>query len=265
MQRKNMVKQLLAKGKAALGCFLRTPSVDMAQILGHSGFDFIIIDTEHGSMNPERITDLLAAVEVTGKIAIVRVAENSPNLIMHALDIGALGIHVPQVTSKQQALKVVQAIQYPPEGKRGTALVTRAAKYGVIPYQDYVKFAREEVLSIIAIEHIQAVENLSAILSIEGIDVVFIGHSDLSSSMGLIGQIDHPKVQKTIDKILKQVVKKGITAGIPAYTPEAARRRIDQGFRYITTTAEGIFLKGCQNQIQKTRDMMPNISEEPKL
>jgi len=255
MRRLNGVKEVLRSGGVVLGSFIRTASLEMAEILACSGFDFVTVDTEHGSISPERILEMVVAIENQAKVAVVRVAENSPKAIMAALDAGAAGIHVPKVASRAEAIAAVQSTHYPPAGQRGVALVTRAAGYGLMQRDEYLKFARDETVLIIAVEDAETIGRLPEILEVHGIDVVFVGHSDLSGSLGLTGQIDHPRVQKAIDDILNIVTRKGVVAGIPAYTPEAVERRVKQGFRYITTTAEGLFLKACQ-EYQEARKVL---------
>jgi len=173
--------------------------LDTAEIISYAGADCIMIDGEHGSMDIETAGRMVSLIKNTKTSPLLRVAYNEISLVKRGLDTGASGIMIPMVNTKEEAMKAVQLCKYPPIGIRGMG-ASRAVLFGAgaDEYADYYSKANDEILVIIQIEHYIAVENIEEILSVPGIDIAFVGPADMSMSMGLSGQMNHPDVQKKL-------------------------------------------------------------------
>ncbi|MFN8522256.1 MAG: aldolase/citrate lyase family protein [Chloroflexota bacterium] len=205
--RPNRVKQKLAAGQIAT-ILAGTSDPDLVDQLGPIGADGIWLEAEHGGVDFRDVSDLTRACDLWGMTSIVRVHQNEYGVIYRTLDRGAQGIVVPHVNTKAEALAVVNAGKFAPIGNRG--LFGSRQSYGV---SDYLKTANDQSLLIVLIEDIAAVRNLDEILSVDNIDVFFVAPSDLASSMGHIGETNHPDVQRTLDEALTKIVRSGRTAG----------------------------------------------------
>jgi len=251
MKSVNRVKQDLKEGKTVVGAFDMIPSPDFVEMIGHAGFDFVILDTEHGRFSIENLEHCIRAAESVDLPPLVRVP-NNPSMILHTLEAGCLGIQVPMVSSKEDALAVVKNARYAPLGEKGMAFFTRLGNWGTRGVEKSMELANEEVLVIIQIEGMKGVENLSEILTVEGIDVVFIGPMDLSQSLKVPGQVRHPKVQETIDSAFSQIAGAGLVPGTFAFDIDHARKLIEDGFKYITT-GTGVIVKSLQEMVEKIK------------
>jgi len=252
--RKNLTKEKIQRGEIACGVFVPLWSPTIIEIIGHIGFDFVILDAEHGPMGVESCEHMVRAADTVNITPIIRVAMNIQQNILRYLDIGALGVQMPMINSKEDAENVVRAVKYPPEGRRGLAGV-RAANYGLTgSLGDYVKEANRETMVIVHVETMQAVENLKETLTVPGIDVIFIGPTDLSSAMGYPGQIKHPEVQQLIDKLVKQIRAAGKAAGTIAYDLDTLRRCKEQGFQYIAYGVGPMLVKSGREYLQVARE-----------
>ena len=229
--RPNRVKQKLAAGGTAyLVSGLEGPD-DIDQF-GPVGFDGAWLEAEHGSVDFGDIPDLTRACDLWGMTSVLRVNSNQQSLIYRSLDRGAQGIVVPHVNTREEAENVVEGGKFAPLGRRG--LFTSRQGIGVA---DYMSVANDQTLLIVLIEDIVAVENLDQILEVDHIDVFFVAPSDLAATMGLIGQLDHPQVQTTIDESLARIQKRGRVAGTLA-SNESVSRYSAAGVRcFLTNTA----------------------------
>ena len=234
----NRVKTLLKEGKPALGVVLTMPSPPAAEILARAGFDWMWIDLEHSPIDLETADRMIQAMQGMETVPIVRVAWNRHWLAKPVLDMGAKGVIMPWVNSKPEAVAAVQALRYPPEGLRGVGASVAARRWG-LPTSEYLKVANQEILAILQIENIEAVNRIDEILTATGIDLIFIGPNDLSASMGLLGQTTHPLVEEAIQKVLTATKKAKVPAGILAFNPDEANRRIKQGFQFIAVASDG--------------------------
>ncbi len=231
--RENQAKEKLLSGGTIYGVFCGLYSPMIVELLGHIGFDFVLVDAEHGPAEVESCEHMVRAAESVGIPLFIRVAMNIRQNILRYLDIGTQGIQLPMVNTQAEAEAVVQAVKYPPQGRRGLAAV-RAADYGLkMSLKDYTMMANEEILVVVQIETVEAVNNLDDILAVEGIDVFFIGPTDLSTSMGYAGQANHPEVQATIEKLVREIRAAGRVAGTIAYNSEALAKANERGFQYI--------------------------------
>lgn len=232
--RRNEVKEAIKRGKPVVGSWLGLPSPDLVELLGWAGFDFVILDNEHKPFSPENSRNLIRAAEVANIVPVARMATNDLTAMQQALDAGALGVQIAHIHNKEEALSAIQNAKYHPLGKRGLDLSVRAARYGLMARDEYLTLANEEIMVIIQIENVKAVDNLPEILKVEGIDVIFIGPADLSHSLGLPGQFDHPRVQETIEQIITQTLEAGVPIGTIVGSVEAAKDLIERGAQYIS-------------------------------
>jgi len=228
----NKLKRLLKRGETAFGTFVTCNSPDMVEIMALSGFDFVIIDTEHGPLTVESTIDLIRASEVRGMTPITRVTENSATKILRSLDVGAHGVQVPQVNNKSDAEKVIEYSKYAPIGNRGLAL-PRAANFATVNPLEYLKTNNEETLIVVHCENKTGLDNLEEIASVPEIDVIFMGPFDMSQSLGIPAQVTHPLVEEAAERIVQVCKKYNKAPGILAMTGEQAKERARQGFQYI--------------------------------
>lgn len=234
----NHTKEKLAGGEVVIGSFLYIPSPKLAEFLGLCGFDFVVIDQEHGPVGIECAEDMVRACELGNAVPFLRIASLQPHLALRALDIGGMGLHIPTVNTVEEARESVSVCKYAPLGRRGLAGV-RAARYGLCEsLSDYCRNANEQTMVIIHIEEMDAIRNLDTMLEVEGIDVYYLGPTDLSNSLGRPGALD-TEVMGIVDDALRKIVNAGKTAGIITNDPKAARRYLDMGVRYLATHALG--------------------------
>jgi len=241
--KKNRVKELWREDKAAVGTWLSLGSPIVAEIIANMDFDWVVIDTEHASIDIGTTQSIIQAMLATNTVPIVRVPWNDPALIKRALDAGAYGLVIPMVNSKEEAIRAVQASRYPPVGIRSYG-GPRARLYGGT---EYFEHANEEIAIIIQIEHIDAVSHIDEILSVEGIDAFFIGPADLAASMGLQVGLDNndPRHIEAVNTVLASGKAHHIPGGILVGSPEAANQRIAQGFLFIGVSSDEGFLRSA--------------------
>nr|WP_153737236.1 aldolase/citrate lyase family protein [Aquibacillus halophilus] len=211
-------------------------SPSLVEMFGYAGYDFVIIDDEHGTYGAIEMENMIRAAMLVDLVPIVRVDYN-PSSIQKALDRGALGIQVPMVNTKEDAKRVVQRAKYPPMGTRGTAPMTRAAGYGYHAGKKFMDASDENILIVAHIETPQAVENIDEIMGVEGIDLAFVGPYDLSVNMGHKEGIDHPDVQEAIELVYKKAKLHNIPVGTVANTKEDIEKLIEKGTLYIPAVA----------------------------
>jgi 4-hydroxy-2-oxoheptanedioate aldolase len=238
--KKNTTKAKLQGGEAVFGCFVRYPDATLIEVQGYLGWDFLVFDGEHGTLEPRDCENLVRSAELHGVTPIVRVTTNLAPIILRFLDTGAQGLHVPWVNTAEEAERAVRAVKYFPRGNRGLAGVRAADFAQVGNFGDYIVQANAETLVVLQIETLDAVEQLPKILGVEGVDVIFIGPSDLTHSLGVPGQIDHPKVKTTLERILELVLPSNKALGIMVGNANAAREWRQRGARYITITLDSV-------------------------
>lgn len=216
---------------------------DMVDIAGPLGMDAVWFEGEHGGVDYDDIADLTRACDLWGLTSIVRIGFNNANVIYRALDRGAQGIVVPHVNTKAEAEAAVDAAKFAPIGHRG--MFTSRQGYGV---DDYLKVANDQTMLIVLIEDILAIKNLDAILDVEHIDVFLVAPSDLAQSMGHIGDIGHPEVQKVIDDAVARITKAGRVAGHTA-SIENVPGLIRKGFRFFLANSGDWLARGAQQYL----------------
>jgi 4-hydroxy-2-oxoheptanedioate aldolase len=236
------LRQALAARKVVYGTWVQTPSPEVVEIVGWSGWDFVILDLEHGPYGPERLPHLVRAAEVSGTTPLVRVPLSAPHDVGKALDIGAAGIVVPGVSSADDGAKSVRLTRLPPHGSRGSSPSTRQLHYSAVPFTSLTAPDAPRPLVVLQVEARLATSDLGGILGIEGLDVIFIGPYDLSTSLGLPGQFDHPRVKDAISEIVSRAAERGVAIGI--WVPDAASAHtwVDQGVRFMSVSNNELML-----------------------
>jgi len=246
---KNRIKETLKEGKATIGAWVTIGNPDVSEIMAHRGFDWLVFDTEHAPLSVGTVQNLIQATSGSDIVPIVRVAWNDMVLIKLALDIGSQGVVIPWVNNREEAIRAVRATRYPPNGNRGVG-PRRAASYGA-KLIDYLKEADQELVVVCQIETEEAIRNLEGILSVEGIDVLFIGPADLSTSLSHRGDWHHPDVEKAISRVLEACKRANAAAGIFAMSIEDAKRYLAEGFRFIALGSDtGLLISGCRTALE---------------
>lgn len=233
----NPVKQALASGQAVIGATITAPSADIAASLAGAGYEFLWIEMEHSSLTLETARNMILATRGLKAVPFIRVPFNEPWLAKRALDVGALGVIFPFTDTRELAEQAVRSCKYPPLGIRGFGPALATSRWG-ISGEAYVKFANENVMVIPIIETKQAVENIDAIASVPGIDVLFIGPNDLSFSLGVGGRTKEPIVEEAVAQVLAAGRKYSIPVGYSTGDPAEINRRIEQGFRFFQTSSD---------------------------
>jgi 4-hydroxy-2-oxoheptanedioate aldolase len=232
--RTNTTRAKLASGHPVAGLIVPVAAPVLVDLAALAGFDYVLIDTEHGNLGFEAAEHLVRAAEAAGITPLARASHNAPSEILRLLDIGAQGVMVPQVSSAAEAEAAVRAAKFHPRGNRGLA-GSRAAGYGLTgSMQDYVAHANRETMVLALIEDIRALDDLDAILAVDGIDVLFIGASDLAQSMGHPGRPDHSEVRAAVDRIIDRCVAAGRVVGVNAGTAEAGAAYRERGVRFFS-------------------------------
>ncbi len=230
----NRTKQKLRRGQSALGGWVMIGHPTVVEIMaGDDRLDWLAVDMEHATTTPRMLYELCLAAKGTGKDVLVRLPSHDAALIKLVLDTGAAGIIAPSVNTARQAEDIVAMAKFPPLGHRGAGL-SRASGFGR-NFADYYAGHNDNVLVVCMIEHIDAVENIDSILAVDGIDATFIGPYDLSTSMGLAGQVDHPDVVAAQSRVLAACNRHGVPAGIHVLRADGRKiqARIQQGFRFV--------------------------------
>jgi 4-hydroxy-2-oxoheptanedioate aldolase len=251
--RTNLTKQRLRDGGTVHGCFVRYADPGLAELVALQGFDFLILDGEHGTLEPRDAENMVRAAELHDVTPVVRVPANQPPVILRFLDTGAQGAQVPLVASAAEAQAAVRAVKYFPAGARGLAGV-RAADYGQRgSLADYVVRANEETLVVVQIETREALEHVPQIARTEGVDVVFIGPTDLSQALGVPGQTAHPVMEEAYETILRGVEGSGAALGILVADEAGARAWRERGARYIAVTIDSLMVRGARSLLAAVR------------
>ncbi len=246
----NSVRRRVIDGEILVGTWLVLGSSLTAEIAGNSGFDWVLLDMEHGMGANDSLLFQLQALSGTPASPIVRVAQNDPVLIKRALDLGPAGIMAPMVNTAEDAERVVRAMRYPPAGIRGVTPYTRPADFGR-DFPGYFASANDELLCLVQIETEQAVKNAEAIAAVDGVDVLFIGPLDLTVGLGIMKQFDHPKYRAAVEKIVSACRKAGKVAGIILLDVEVPEETVADGFTFIGRASDGSVLAAALSELVK--------------
>lgn len=251
----NTLIQKIATQHYVYGPFCKIQDPTIVELAALSGFDFIIIDMEHGSHDIVSIQNMIRAAEAKGIEAVVRVTQNNETLILRLLDIGVKCIQVPQISTVKDAQKVVQYTKFYPLGNRGMCRYVRAADYTKTSGLNYFKETNNTITTIIHIEGLKGIENLEEIVKVDGIDIIFLGCYDLSQSCVVPGEINHPKVLEAMKKAISIAKTNGKMIGTFTESFENAKMWKELGVQYISYAVDvGIFLdafKGIVSGLHK--------------
>ena len=237
----NSIRAKLNRGGHSIGSWIQIPHPSVAEIMGQAGYDWVAVDMEHGAVAVHQLPDLFRALELGNTLPLARIAQGHPKDCKQALDAGAGGIIVPMIESAQQLIAVRDSCRWPPGGTRGVGF-SRANLFGKY-FDAYCEEAQAPFL-VAMIEHYRAVTELDAILDVEGLDAILIGPYDLSASMGLTAQFDHPDFCAVMNKIRVQAAAKLIPAGVHVVAPafDQLQKRIDEGYRFIAYSIDAVML-----------------------
>lgn len=250
----NFIKQKMHSGRSVVGPFLKMGEPVLIEQAALAGFDFCIIDMEHGPLSFETAQNLIMAAELHGMSPIIRTTDASDENILRALDLGAHGVQVPQVNTKEAAEKVVKAAKFFPLGSRGVCRYTRAAEFTHIDKVSHFKRSNENVMVLVHIEGLEGINNLQEILEVPGLDVIFLGPYDLSQSCGVPGDVTNPIVVEKMKAAVAMASAKGIKVGTFVESADNVRFWKEQGVSYLAYSVDvGIYYNACKNIVDKIK------------
>lgn len=249
MARINPLKMRLQAGKAGVGVLITMPSVNMAQTLAAAGYDYLFIDMEHGAIDVASAHHLIAATAGTACAPLVRVPRPDLALCKPLLDSGAMGLIFPMICTREEAEATVRCVNYPPTGDRGWGPFYAPARWGLKSAMEYFDAANRELLNVVLIEHIQAIENIGEIVAVPGIDVANIAPMDLAVSMGLPGQRDHPEVLAAIARAEQAILASPVLLGGMALSAEEANAKIARGYRFFVMGYDTLLIERASAQL----------------
>ena len=245
------LRQALASRTVVYGTWVQTPSPEVVEMLGWSGWDFVILDLEHGPYGTETVAHLVRAADASELAALVRVPASAPHDVGKALDLGAAGIVTPGVTSAAIGQSVVTLTRFPPRGSRGSSPSTRQLHYSAVPFATLTAKDAVEPIVVLQVEARLATSDLASILGIDGLSVVFIGPYDLSTTLGLPGQFEHPKVREAIGEIVERAAERNVAVGIWVPDAKSARFWVERGVRFVTVSNNELMLFGAASALRR--------------
>ncbi len=241
----NTTKQKLRDGEVVVGCLLPYPEPAIAEMLSLAGFDFVLLDGEHGTFEPRDVANASRAIELRGATPLARVTANRAEIILRFLDAGAHGVQVPTLNSGADVEDAVRSAKYGPRGDRGLA-GGRMSDFGLtVPIDEYTAVANEQTMVIGHVETADAVGNVEQFIEVDGLDVVFLGPVDLSHSLGHPGDLTHPTVIDAMERVASVVVPSDKALGVYAPTAESASAWIDRGARYVLSGIDTFIIDGA--------------------
>lgn len=250
----NWMKAKLRRGEVVIGALNNLQVPALIELLGLIELDYVIIDAEHTAITAESAEELYRAAELRHLPAITRVGENSPQVVQKFMDAGSLGVMMPMVSTPAEVQQIVDAVKYPPLGKRGLAATRASSWYQTASPADYVRIANDETFVAIQIETRDAIDNFDAIIDHDQVDAVFFGPSDISAALGVHGQLRHPDVVRTIERLGKRAMVRGKVAGTLAPEGEDYARYRGMGFLWFASTIHHLVLRGVRSYVGELRD-----------
>lgn len=245
------LKEKIRSGEAVHGCWINMASTISAEIVGQAGFDWLLLDLEHGAGDVAIMYQQLQALSASSSASIVRIDQLARPKAQRILDAGAGGIMFPQIQSAEQAREAVEMMYYPPRGSRGMAKMTRATGFGKSA-DDYINNLDQNLVSVIQIETLQAVQNVETIAATDGIDVLFVGPTDLTVSLGILGQLNHPNYQDAINAVATAAKKYGKAAGVLLQDVNEYEMYYRLGYRFLACGADSMFVrKGAEEMVRR--------------
>lgn len=255
------IRQRILNKEVCVGLFYKLYSESLAEMIGYSGFDFIVIDAEHSNFSPADVERVIRAADVAGLGTVVRTQDTSEASILHALDSGASGVQVPGISSLEVANEVGQAAKYYPAGTRGLTSVQRAAHFNFWNEDtDYMEKSNDDSMVVVHVENITMANQIEELCKIPNIDVLFVGPSDLSQSMGKPDQLDDPEVADVIANVFQKIKESGKVIGMYAGSPETLKKYVEMGATYITYGSDvTVISKGLKEAQQAIKDTLESI------
>ncbi|MBI2777002.1 MAG: 2,4-dihydroxyhept-2-ene-1,7-dioic acid aldolase [Chloroflexi bacterium] len=241
---RDTIRRRILDGETLFGAWTDMASPLATEITGRAGFDWLIADLEHGAGTEAELLPVLLAAEASGAAAFVRPQSGERLRIGRALDMGAAGIMVPRLDTAAQAAEAVTFLRYPPDGVRGVALRTRGANFGTVPHTE-VGGLNSRIVGIVQIESPGGLADADPIAAIDGVDVLFVGPTDLSHSLGIPGQFSNPTYTAALDAVVAACRRHGKAAGILLYDPAQYGPHLERGFTFIGLGSEGSFIAGA--------------------
>ena len=243
----NRTKRKLNAGQPAYGVISTSDDPQLAELFGLAGFDFYMLDAEHGLLGPAQVVNVIRACERVNMTPLVRIGPKDPKLVLQYLDAGMMGVMMPGLETLDEIRMLVNAVKYPPVGKRGMGL-TRASGYIATGNEavNYINFSNEESMVIPQFEDAALIDHFEEMISQPGVDAVVIGPRDLSLNMGFPDGADHPEVQQMIDKVVAVCKKCGVAAGITAGSRADAAKQVARGATMILVIAQLVIYAGSR-------------------
>lgn len=251
---KAVLKKTIKNNQLSFGSWITLGHTSIPEIMAQADFDWLVIDLEHSVIDIQKTQELIQVIDSKGLPSLVRLTSNNPGLVKRVMDAGAYGVIVPMINSREEAVKVIESVKYPPLGKRSVGLA-RAQGYGQ-KFEEYKNWVNKNSIIIVQIEHIDAVKNIDEILSLKEIDGYIIGPYDLSGSINIPGDLNNKKVVNLEKEVLKAGKKYGKTAGIHVVepNPDLVLEKIDLGYNFIAVGTDFLFLrKSCIGTMEKIK------------
>lgn len=255
------IRKRVLNGEIVAGVYLNLGSSLTAEMAGLAGFDWVLIDLEHGSGDYDKMMHQLQAVEGTSAAPIIRIAWNEPTRFKRVLDAGASGVMVPFVSTVDEAKLAVASMQYPPQGIRGAAKLNRAAGFAQ-NFEQYFSTANEKLLTVLLIETAEAIKNIDDLAAVDGVDALYVGPLDLSISMGIPNQSDHPDLQAALDKVAAAARKSGKAAGTMSNPKMSPEQLVERGFTFLAIGSDGgLVANGMKKLVESVKELKNNYYE----
>jgi 2-keto-3-deoxy-L-rhamnonate aldolase RhmA len=252
--RVNHTRERLAKGEVVYGCGLQVyRSSEIPRAFATAGFDYVFIDMEHGSFNLETVHDLIVSSNQAGITPIVRVGEVQYTLCARLLDQGAQGIILPRVEDPKALEEALSWMKFPPVGKRGYGVNPTMIDYEARTFPEIIEHQNRENLVVVQLETTTAIDRADEMLSQKGVDIIMVGPADLSISLGVPGQFDHPRMIETISKVIAKCNQHGVVPGIQTRSVAMARQWVERGMRFVGVAAEYVLL------LEKARETVAQL------
>lgn len=248
----NRLKLKLKAGQPAFGVISTSTDSQLAELFGLAGFDYYMLDAEHGLLHSDRVVDVIRACELTKMTPLVRIGPKDPKLVLQYLDAGMLGVMMPDLRNASDVKMLVDAVKYPPVGKRGVGM-SRASSYMAYSgeAEKYLEFANEQTMVIPQFEDPALLDDFESMISQPHVDAVVIGPRDLSLNMGFPDGPNHPEVQEMIDKVIAICKNAGVAAGITAGTHDDAEKQVARGATMILGITQVIIMNGSKDFLGK--------------
>ncbi|MGB9458342.1 MAG: aldolase/citrate lyase family protein [Bryobacteraceae bacterium] len=252
--RVNHTRERLVRGDTVFGCSLQVyRSSEIPRTLAAAGFDYVFIDMEHGSYNLETVHDMIIASELVDITPIVRVTELQYGLCSRLLDQGAQGIILPRVEEPRLLEQALSWLRFPPVGQRGYGVNATMIEYETASMPEVIEHQNSQILAVVQFETTAALERADELLSVKGVDVVMVGPSDLSISLGIPGQVEHPLLVESVQRLIEQCNHHGAVPGIQTRGVSMAKAWIERGMRFVGAAAEHVLL------LEKARETVSQL------